>query len=238
MGLQLKEYADSALGVTVSGTAEQRHAGFIFKDGADVRILHLAWHFALKRNSVDEYINARGLGPFCAYCCEGLLDSQTLEVVSFLKVIWKRNQHAIPYGIGADGIEGFFNLDGTIARARSGDGLTCATFIMSVFSCLGLSLIDPSDWESRSDDKVWHRWILDNLSQHPAYQPQVAGHAAAQERHVGHAARFRPEEVVGCAAYIEDDPKSFDQAVEAGEVVLADMVAKGIYALPGAPTCA
>lgn len=226
MTLQLTDYAGSGLGVVISGDAKQRHAGFIFTDEGVTELLHLAWHFCLKRDTPSSYMDKAG--SFCAYLCDDLLDSQSEEVVSFLNMIWRRNRHVIPYGISSDGIETFFDTTGSIASPNVGEGLTCATFIMGVFSKLGLNLIDTSNWERRSTDSVWHRHILDNLSRHPHYQPEVIGHAAAQERHVGVAYRYRPEEVVGCAAAMDEEPKKFHEAVTAGESVLRDMSAKGV----------
>ena len=225
---QLKDYAGSRLGVFVSGTDKQRHAGFIFDDDAGPEVLHLAWHFNLMRGTPEEYIRTRGLGPFSSYLCEGFLDSQVDEVISFLDTIWQRNRNVIPYGISSDGIESFFETDGSVANLGQGAGLTCASFLMSVFFKLGHKILDPDDWQRRESDHDWHDSVLTNLEESVHLQPQAAVHAAAQRQYVGKAYRFRPEEVVGCAAIFEDDPASFEQAVNVGGLVLQDMQQKGV----------
>lgn len=225
---QLKDYAGSRLGVFISGTEKQRHAGFIFDDESGVEVLHLAWHFMLMRGTPEEYMAHPNLGPFAAYLCEDYLDSQVDEILSFLDTIWVRNRNVIPYGISSDGIESFFEMDGSVANLGEGAGLTCASFLMSVFFKLGHKILDPENWQHRDTDSEWHNWVLTNLEQHPALQPQGAAHAAAQRQYVGEAFRFRPEEVVGCAALFEDEPASFEVAVAIGESVVQDMRQKGV----------
>jgi len=224
MILQLKDYAGSGVGVVISGSTEQRHAGFIFQQNDKVEILHLAWHFMLMLDTPESYRSNHNLGEFCAYVCDDLLESQAEEVISFLSMIWRRNRNAIPYGIGSDGIDTFFDLDGSVASQAPGEGLTCATFVMSVFSKLGFPVIDSSDWQDRPEDAKWREGILNALRRHPHYQD----HADAQERHIRQAHRFRPEEVVGCAALLDDVPQGFLQALESGQRVLHDMTLKGV----------
>ncbi|WP_157015859.1 hypothetical protein [Pseudomonas batumici] len=225
---QLKDYAGSRLGVFISGNDKQRHAGFIFDDEAGVEVLHLAWHFMLMRGTPEEYVNTPGLGPFSAYVCEDYLESQIDEILSFLDTIWSRNRNVIPYGISSDGIESFFETDGSVAGLGDGAGLTCASFLMSVFFKLGHKILDPDSWQHRESDPEWHNWVLSNLEGQTNLQPQVAAHAAAQRQYVGKAYRFRPEEVVGTAAVFEDEPASFQQAVSIGELVVQDMQVKGV----------
>jgi len=225
---QLKDYAGSRLGVFISGTETQRHAGFIFEDEAGVEVLHLGWHFMLLRGTPEDYIANPRLGPFAAYLCEDYLDSQIDEILSFLDTIWGRNRNTIPYGISSDGIESFFEMDGSVANLEEGAGLTCASFLMSVFFKLGHKILDPETWEHRDTDHGWHDWVLTNLEKDPRLQPQGAAHAAAQRQYVGKAFRFRPEEVVGSAAVFEDEPASFEQAVTIGESVVQDMRLKGV----------
>jgi len=225
---QLKDYAGSRLGVFVSGTDKQRHAGFIFNDEAGVEVLHLAWHYRLMRGTPEDYIANEQLGPFAAYICDDFLDSQIDEVLSFLDTIWQRNRNLIPYGISSDGIESFFETDGSVANLGQGAGLTCASFLMSVFFKLGYKILDPDAWQHRETDSDWHEWVIGNLEQSLRFYPQAAAHVSAQRQHIGKAYRFRPEEVVGCAAVFEEEPASFDQAVGVGELVLQDMQNKGV----------
>ncbi|UPF02350.1 hypothetical protein MXB02_17385 [Pseudomonas mosselii] len=219
--LAIKECAGGRLGVLISGSVDQRHVGFHIIDGGDPELIHLGWHYDLRNQSSAEYIKDNG--RFKAYECSNFLDEQVEEIISFLKVIWNRNKSLVPYGIGSEGLANFFDVDGKVASHSPGNGLTCATFLMSVFAAQRYPIIDEQSWQSREGDKDWQELVLGYLSR----RAELADHVAEQRKVVGQAYRYRPEEVASSAAIYDEDPIVFEEAVQNGEQLLAMLKADG-----------
>jgi len=214
-----------ALRVLVSGNDEQRHAAFLLTDQAESEVIHLAWHKYLMKQTVPVF--KANAGEFIDFECRSFSEYEQEEIISFIKVLWRRNSSAVPYSIMNDGTGSFFNLDGTMPTRDAGMGLTCATFVMSVFSIQGFPLIDESTWQARPEDKKWHEKIISKLKEIEHIDPQ---HIENQIKYIGIAPRFRPEEVIGCAADYNNEPQNFCGAIGSGEKVLRIMREAGLLA--------
>ncbi|MDH2015897.1 hypothetical protein N5J66_18245 [Pseudomonas juntendi] len=219
--LDIKEFAGARLGVTISGDEKQRHVGFHLLDGEKPELIHLAWHHRLTNDTPENYVAE--IGRYTAYECSGFLDQQVEDIVSFVKTVWRRNQHIVPYGIGSDGISLFFDADGSVANQEPGSGLTCATFLMSIFASQLYPIVDEGTWQARDGDKEWQEVILGYLAKYPK-------HVEEQRKLVGVAYRFRPEEVASSAALYDDDPIKFEDAVRDGLVLIEMLKANGTIA--------
>lgn len=213
--LDIREYSGARLSVLISGCEEQRHAGFYIKEGFEPELIHLGWHLRLYNNSESEYRNL--VGEFSVLECRHLLDQQVEDIVSFVKTIWRKNQHKVPYGIATDNFSRFFDGEGGVANRNPGTGLTCATFLMSVFASQLYPVIDEETWKSRDSDREWQSMVLDKLLK---YDPSLADHVEEQRKFVGKAFRYRPEEVVACSALYDYEPYVFGAAVQMGELLL------------------
>ena len=197
--------------------------GFHIQEGAVPELIHLGWHHKLMNNSPDEYV-AR-LGPFKAFECSNFLDEQLEDIVSFIKTVWRKNQNRVPYGIGSDNFALFFDGEGDVANRSPGSGLTCATFLMSIFASQLYPVIDESSWATRESDKDWQGHVLDTLL---ATVPNIGEHVAEQRKQVGVAFRYRPEEVASSAAIYDDEPIVFDEAVKNGAELVEALKASGV----------
>lgn len=217
------DYTGSSLGVLISGNDEQRHAGFLLQDDGKKEFVHLAWHKYLFNDSEAEFLE-HGFAGYIPFDCPTFSDLEREELVSFIKTVYKKNMKSVPYSIIGDGSSAFFNLDGSMPVKDAGLGLTCATFVMSIFSVQSYPLIDESSWLPRADDKQWHMKILDGMRKFKV-DPV---HISVQEKYIGIAPRFRPEEVIGCAANFSYHPHRFCSAVSFGEAVLSKMRAEGL----------
>lgn len=204
------------------GDVNQRHAGFILDGDQGDELIHMGWHKWLLKWTEERYRN--DIGPFLSLDCPYFNELEAEELSSFIRSLWRRYQRSMPYSIVTNGVGEFFNLSGEIAVEQAGVGLTCATFLMSVFGVQGYSLLDESDWQRRPGDKAWHQHILNELRKSGVEEE----HVAAQERYVGEAYRYRPEEVVGCASGYSGVPHPFCAAVAEGERVLGEMRQAGV----------
>ena len=221
--LELREYSGAMLSVLISGCEEQRHAGFFINEGAEPELIHLGWHLRLYNNTEAEYRSL--IGEFSAFECSHLLDEQVEEVVSFVKTIWRKNHRKVPYGIASDNFSRFFDGEGGVANRNPGTGLTCATFLMSVFASQLYPVIDEKTWKSRGSDREWQDKVLDKLLE---YDPELSDHVSEQRKFVGKAFRYRPEEVVACSALYDYEAFSFDPAVQMGELLVQKLRESGV----------
>lgn len=201
----------------------QRHVGFMFGTPVGgVELIHLGWHKMLLKWSEDYY--KQKIGDFLPLDCAYFSEEEAEDIAAFVNHLWTRYKGTMPYSIITDGLGGFFNLSGDISIEKAGIGLTCSTFLMSVFSVQGYTLVNESDWQRRSEDRTWHMKVINQLR---ASNAEVE-HVKAQEKYIGYAFRYRPEEVVGCANSYEGAPFAFCAAVAAGEGVLASMRKSGL----------
>lgn len=183
--------SDTTIGVAICVTNPNVpliHAGVLYKDPGEAhRLLHLAFH-ALVAN--DTLPDAR----FVYYWARLPLDADRAAALSgFCRRVAKRSP-PIPYGIVYEG--GRLAEDGTAELSGKAVGLTCATFVLSVFKSAGLDLLNLGTWPVRKDDVVWHEHIVKMLNdvrnRHPDRISENHIMAVAQE---SGCARFRPEEV-------------------------------------------
>ena len=223
--LNVKEYSGGKLAVLISGNEEQRHVGFYIKEGAEPELIHLGSHLRLHNNTESDFL--RFAGRFSAFECEHFLDEQVEEIVSFIKTVWRKNQNRVPYGIGSDNFAAFFDGEGTVANRNPGTGLTCATFLMSVFASQRYPVIAEDSWQKRDEDKIWQEMVLTSML---AHDPDLADHVAEQRKFVDVAYRYRPEEVAACSAMYDDEPFQFAEAVIIGQELLQKIRVQGILA--------
>jgi hypothetical protein len=205
------------------GDPEQRHAGFVLGEDGGVQIIHMGWHKRLLNWNELKYRSY--IGDYLVYECPHFKEDEVEELTSFITMLHRRYSGTMPYSIITDGAGEFFNLAGDIPVEKAGMGLTCATFLMSVLSVQSYPLFNEGTWGVRPDDEEWHRKIVSALRDDPQVDEE---HVKAQEKYIGKAYRYRPEEVVGSANDYEGAPVDFCVAVAAGERVLSDLRQSGI----------
>jgi hypothetical protein len=204
---------DEVLGVAI-GTPnlddlQQRHVGFIYQiDDSGPRFCHLAWHYTLK----DE-----PLPPDYCWGPSGL-DGVNKTVMAAYVALLKQNARDVPYSIDYDDEVCYFDHNGRYIAQPIGRGLTCATFILTVFSQLGFKLIEAPSWPKRPDDAQWQQQIISVLTQCVYASPE---HIEAVKQQVG-AQRFRPEEAAA-GVISEDIPLDFSAAHALAQEILRDI---------------
>ncbi len=200
---------DEILGVAIGtpnpDNTQQRHVGLIYRiDDSGPRLCHLAWHFMLKDEPLpaDYFWGSSGLDPV-----------NKVFMAAYVASL-KRNASDVPYGIDYGGI--YFDDQGRYIVQPLGRGLTCATFILAVFTRNGFDLLETESWLERPDDVEWQQQIISVLDRYASRE-----HIEAVKQNV-RAKRFRPEEVAA-GVISENIPLDFSAAYALAQEILQDM---------------
>lgn len=208
--VELPEHVGLALVITGDPSEEgQRHTGFVVRtlDGSLV-----LFHLAANNCYVQNVMSAR-----YRYLLVPILEPEVeMPIVAFLYYLYGKTQGRIAYSIAWDSDE-YFNDSGELVKISSGDGFTCATFVLETLKRHGLDLVDRSTWPITESDAGWQRGILN-----------VAGLSAdqflAQVEAVGKYPRFRPEQALGAAHYYDGQKLPYGVVQPAGVEVVAEMI--------------
>lgn len=198
----------------------QQHIGLLYLDGdASVQLLHLAWHYDLKKEPPsDKYL----------WQNVALDETNMIHLATMCELIYESNKDGIPYGLCVEGTG--FAKDGTFLPEEHGAGLTCATFVVQVLHSQGFMIIDFNGWKHRKSDKVWQRQIAQNLERGGASK----SHMDYQRKKINEgAARFKPEEVV--VAAVMPAPPYGAEAVKAPAARVLNLVIDHANALATRP---
>ncbi len=186
------------------------HAAIIYRssDGRPRR-LHLAGlgHCA----SVDEDRAFAHDGHICVGT--NLQRDDAVALAGYCRRIYKANarHRQIPYNLRYDPGTRFDPDTGELVLGETATGLTCATFVVHVFSSSANPILDGSGWPSRQKDLVRQRFLVESM------RPNYPVQASLIEQEIG-CPRIRPEEVVG-ACLEEDLPADFDRCEANGYFV-------------------
>lgn len=180
---------------------EQHHVGIVHRaDGGPVLVLHLAWHRDLRNESVDD-LNAP------AVWIEPSLPAARLRAIAaYGRLVAEASGRFIPYGFNHP--RGALSAEGKCLLTQSGEGLTCATFVLAIFDVCGWPLVNYDDWPTdRPEDRQWRDRIMKLLAERRDSNAKQHANDLLREPP---ATRFRPEEVAGAA--LSDSPVSFKTA--------------------------
>lgn len=175
------------------------HCGLSYEvvDKNNAKIIHLGFHNKLLYQSAFDDLH---------WWVRPSMHSFQLEALAPLcEVIHRKHQNGdlfLAYGLRYDEYA-TIQMDGKLEYGRNGTGLTCATFILTIFHSCGIDLIDLENWNPRSDDDSFFNYIKSifaDLRCRNKYQISEE-HANSQLGDIG-MKRFRPEEVaVSTALY-------------------------------------
>jgi hypothetical protein len=166
------------------------HIGIGFhsaKEGA--KLLHLASHIKLITEDFPPVLPACWIGIVVS-----LPASASKQLVAIIRCVSKRLPH-INYGINFLAARGSFDSSGRYKAPKGSDGLTCATFVSTIFSDFRLPLIQESTWQPNPENAAWGAAICDWLRDRCKADPD---HVEAVRRNIN-GLRVRPEEVAVAA---------------------------------------
>lgn len=191
---EVEQIRDLAVGIRK--TRLGFHVGVMHRDSEQIlRILHLAFHFKLRREEPGEDYHWVHSVAIPQYRAE--------DIAEFCALVWKRaEQNRIPYAFNYE--QAIF--DRSTGRLRLGDrewGLTCATFVIALYKTMGFDLLQRDQWTARETDEQFMVMIVGELEKAGASREHVENVLSQTD-----CARFRPEEVAAGAS-IDPLPASF-----------------------------
>lgn len=169
------------------------HVGFLFKKNGELNFCHLAWHHELLN---EVFIKEE-------YLCDDFKLPRVNQkyLISSLQAISDLNAMAVPYGLRAP--VKTFDKENRYIGTIHGEGLTCATFVLSVLKTNGFMIINESAWQISDEDTLWQDAIIKGLERTPGISKL---HLESAKEMVGRVVRFHPTDVFGCGTA---DPESW-----------------------------
>lgn len=159
------------------------HTGLRFKRAESVNALHLGWQ--------DLLLNTWDEGGLWAQ--PDAEPEELLPVATLCDAIIKLAKQGapMPYALRFAGTT--FDSDGKLNLAAGSQGLTCATFVLAVFTSVGLDLIEEATWPTRPEED---RAFLTSLEGFATPQHLALLRAEVDAGVV----RIRPDEVLAACA--------------------------------------
>jgi len=141
------------------------------------------------------------------------------QVAAFLAHVAEENKMGkIPYSIANR--ETAFDEFGKYVPSGVGYGLTCASYILSIFHALSVPLLHFQTWPAgRVGDAQWAESILAALA--TADPPTSPEHIAVQRAELPNIVRFRPEEVGAAFMIFTNTALTFEQVEPSSLELLA-----------------
>ncbi len=201
---------ETHVAVALHATGLAGHIGVIYCRQQATRIVHLLFHLRLRDEDLRET-------KFRVWVDPAVPSSRGKSVAAFCRRVAKVNRHrGIPYAFSHPN-RCFSVALGTYLFGPQRHGLTCSTFVLAIFSAMGIHLIDyDAPWPVRPEDEVAQAGLVELL------RKKGAGleHVATVSRQIG-SVRYSPEDVGG-AASVYPPPATFERAQEgAAEVKVA-----------------
>jgi hypothetical protein len=205
----------------------QAHVGIAYRDnrGNDsMSLLHLATYCDL-RVDLDATPTS---GGYVWFVPRLPLDAQKF-IATRCRAIAKQKP-LIRYGFSLNPTC-FFDPDGTM-HSLPGTGLTCATFVLRVFSTCRWPLVDEGTWPVRQDDEARFRDLHQEIQRHAELLCLKFGlNLSDESKYIDHMAdelpcvRIRPEEVAAACEQLRL-PAVFAQCEPAGRALIAKLAAE------------
>lgn len=189
------------------------HTGILHRIKGDLFIQDMLWHERFRSRPCREHYN---------FVVPALEDEEINDVTGMCRLIHLRHNSAdptqkykIPYAFRYGNN---VRLNPQTAELMLGDGLglTCSTFVLTVFESVNIPLVDFNGWQVRPDDNQRHNSLLVRMKNDipPAHPDHVARVQAELP-----CIRVRPEEVAATGLF-DDLPVEFTELEPAGHWIL------------------
>lgn len=187
------------LGIVVSMNKrfyKQCHCGVAFNLNGDVCILHLATHEDVEASSDLEaehflYYIKPNLHP--------ILRSNLNEYLNTIKDEVLAGNNNIMYGFLYDEYA-TITSEGNLMLGENEVGLTCATYLLTLFHSCSIDLVDINNWPHRPEDDNWFKRILG------IFETSVPEEHYEKLLQQEGCPRYRPEEVAIASALYNNAP--------------------------------
>lgn len=211
------EEAKCLLGVAVSLQKEddQFHCGLAFgMNGNHVNIIHLTGHNGLRLST--------NWGIFKIFVKPNIGIDRQIAFLPLCKLIINnmgKEGFEVKYGLRYDEYAEY-DENGLLHLGEHEIGLTCATYVLTLFHSVGFDLVDIHNWPMRESDKKWLKKIIETYS-----NPEVKTHVNMTKEHLEKmsnedvTSRFRPEEVAVSSALFRGKAAPTDEIWKHGEML-------------------
>jgi hypothetical protein len=176
-----------SLGIAIHSNS--RHIGLLYRidERESVRILHLKWNRDLESET-----------PSSSYVCwvrPEIGADRACAIAALCRRIWKQNQKNQPI-FNAGSFKKYFNESGNRIKSPATSGLTCASFVLSVFDAAKYPLIFDDQWPpaGQEDEAVLDEYF-ESLKKDPNTTKDDLDAYQAERGNV----RFRPLEIAGAS---------------------------------------
>lgn len=197
-----KGETDTLIGVVVNLNKDRKqfHCGLAFRMGEGFNILHLAHHNDLECDN--------GCDNFQVFVIPSIprdLQIPFIQMCRAIKDDVDEGHKNVAYGLSYD--EFAIYADGKLNLAGNEIGLTCATYVLTLFHSVGIDLVDIHNWPAREDDRSWFERVkkLFGIYRIKIYLGMTKDHQT-KILNEGFGPRFRPEEVAVSSALYKGGP--------------------------------
>jgi hypothetical protein len=132
----------------------------------------------------------------------------------------------VPYALRYNHNTRFSKITGELLLG-DGVGLTCSTFVLTVFESSKVTLVDLSAWPSRPEDETRHAHLLQMMRDGiPHFAPPASSDHIQRVQSELPCVRVRPEEVAA-SAMAASLPANFEKAERGGRWIL-ECITEGV----------
>lgn len=202
---------DCKVGIVVSLNRRMRfsHCGVAYNIQNTLKIIHLATH---KDVRVDE-----DWGHFLIWVKPKMPAIVQDTLIPFFEVIESKinaGAYHIPYGFKYENYSSF-DRNGDLTLGKGSKGLSCSTYVITLFHSIGIDLVDIENWPSRKEDLPWYSFIIGIFTSGGMKSELLEN----LKKEIG-APRFRPEETAVSSALMSGGPAHYTEIWAHGRELL------------------
>jgi hypothetical protein len=200
------------------------HTGIIHRNQGMLYVLDLCWHERLRSSPCRED---------CACVVPDLEPEEINDVTGMCRLIDRRHQQRaatggflIPYAFRFNNNTRFSANTGELMLG-DGVGLSCSTFVLTVFESAKVALVDVTGWPARPEDLAQQARLLGMMQNGiPGFAPPASPEHIARVQSELPCVRVRPEEVAASAMAVRL-PADFARAERGGRWIL-ELITDGV----------
>ena len=197
---EIPQDEDCKVGIVVSLSRRMHlsHCGVAYNIHHKLKIIHLATHKDVRVD--DEW------GHFLIWVKPKMPAMLQESLIPFFEVIESKinaGAYHIPYGFKYENFSSF-DGNGDLVLGTGSKGLSCSTYVITLFHSIGIDLVDIGNWPSRPEDLPWYYEII-QLFANNGMKSEFLNNLIKE---IG-APRFRPEETAVSSALLSGGPAHY-----------------------------
>lgn len=202
---------DFKLGIVIGLYHKAHHCGIAYNLDTTPEIIHLCSHNNTKHEGYENF--------FSKIIVKHSINPMVQEsLCSFLEVLADsidNGEIQIPYAYKYEKYSDF-DSDNHLRLAEESYGLTCATFLLTIFHHVGIDLINLESWPHRDEDKKKEKATKQTFWIYKERVDVSRKHLKHMKDEIG-CKRYSPEEVAISSALYNESSASSDKIIEAGK---------------------